>query len=637
MKLNEMDSIVSRPAGTAIVAIAAPEPRPCDLHEEESALNRLDLGLHSAVAKMTAGVSPIGLSLAFQDWFMHLAASPGKQGALISLLNQQALGWGSLAEPAGAVTSAERHPANLEGVARDARFAEKGWTNWPFNVFAKSFLQTQDFWQQATTGIRGVSPHHAQVVNFTATQMLDVFSPSNFSWMNPEVLRASIDSQGRNYGAGWAHWLEDLCERPAQARNAAPAAIGVAATDSATTDAPKAKAASEAPADAAYTVGRDVAVTPGKVVYRNDLVELIQYTPQTATVHLEPILIVPSWIMKYYILDLSPHNSLVRYLVQQGHTVFMISWRNPGASDRDLGMDDYLSLGLLDVLNQVARIGGGVPIHAVGYCLGGTLLALAAAALGSGRDVSLAQLKTVTLLAALTDFTEPGELGLFIDDSELALLDAVMWEKGYLGGAQMAESFQLLNSRDLIWSRMMREYLLGVRAVPNDLMAWNADATRMPYRMHSEYLKRLFLHNDLAEGRYCVNGKAVALKDIKAPMFVLGTERDHVSPWRSVYKINLLSNTALDFVLASGGHNAGIVSEPGHARRGYKLAPHRPAGAAYDDADEWLQTAQDVDGSWWPHWQQWLVQHSDGKRAKPPAMGAGATLADAPGLYVLGT
>jgi polyhydroxyalkanoate synthase subunit PhaC len=626
VKLDETDSIASRPAGTAIAATAAPEPRPCDLHEEETALNRLDLRLHSALAKMTAGVSPIGLSLAFQDWFMHLAASPGKQGALISLLNQHALGWGSMAGAVGARTSAERHPANGKSVASDARFAEKGWANWPFNAFAKSFLQTQDFWQQATSGIRGVSPHHAQVVNFTANQMLDVFSPSNFSWTNPEVLRASIDSQGRNYGAGWTHWLEDLRKRPAQARKAAHIA-----TEDATED------ANEVSANSAYTVGRDVAVTPGKVVYRNDLVELIQYTPQTATVHLEPILIVPSWIMKYYILDLSPHNSLVRYLVQQGHTVFMISWRNPGASDRDLGMDDYLSLGLLDVLNQVARIGGEVPIHAVGYCLGGTLLALAAAALGSGRHTSPAQLKTVTLLAALTDFTDPGELGLFIDDSELALLDAVMWEKGYLGGAQMAGSFQLLNSRDLIWSRMMREYLLGVRAVPNDLMAWNADATRMPYRMHSEYLKRLFLHNDLAEGRYCVNGRAVALKDIKAPMFVLGTERDHVSPWRSVYKINLLSNTELDFVLASGGHNAGIVSEPGHARRSYKLAPHRPAGAAYDDADEWLQTAQDVDGSWWPHWQQWLVQHSGGKRAKPPAMGAGVMLADAPGLYVLGT
>ena len=567
------------------------------------ALNPLDLHLHSALAKMTSGASPIGLSLAFQDWLLHLAASPGKQNELIEQLHKQALEWGATA------VSARSHP---EEVASDARFAENGWANWPFNVFAKAFVQTQDFWQQATTGVRGVSPHHARVVKFAARQWMDILSPSNFALTNPEVLRASVDSKGHNYVAGWKHWLEDVKRlHPAEAVAHKLAKPG--------------------------SVGLHVALTPGKVVYRNELVELIQYAPQTGTVYREPVLIVPSWIMKYYILDLSRHNSMVRYLVEQGHSVFMVSWRNPDANDRNLGMDDYLHLGLLDVLREVTRIGGKAPLHAVGYCLGGTLLAIAAAALGSGRHPGIADLKSVTLLAAQADFTDPGELGLFINESELAFLDAVMWEKGYLDGTQMAASFQLLNSRDLIWSHNMRQYMLGVRTVPNDMMAWNADTTRMPYRMHSEYLNRLFLHNDLAEGRYRVNGKVVALADIRAPLFVLGTERDHVSPWRSVYKIHLLTHTEVDFVLAAGGHNAGIVSEPGHARRSYKVAPHRPAGAAYVAADEWLQLASKVDGSWWPHWQQWLAAHSDSERTEAPPMGAGVTLDDAPGVYVMGT
>lgn len=610
MKLNEANTKADHPAfiSGALQQFPAHGQNTCYLDFNAAELNPLDLGLQSAVAKMTKGISPIGLSLAFQDWLMHLTVSPGKQSDLISLLNRYAIEWG----PVMVHAASAECPSSDE--ASDARFADSGWSNWPFNVFAKSFLQTQDFWQQATTGIRGVSPHHAQIVNFVARQLLDIFSPSNFPWTNPEVLRASVASKGQNYVSGWAYWLEDLNRLKAKSRN----------TES--TDA----------SDTPYKIARDVAITPGKVVYRNELVELIQYAPQTATVYREPILIVPSWIMKYYILDLSPHNSMVRYLVGQGHTVFMVSWRNPCANDRNLGMDDYLSMGVFDVLKEVARINGNVPVHATGYCLGGTLLAIAAAALERGRYESVVQLKTVTLLAALTDFSEPGELGLFIDDSELAFLDALMWEKGYLDGAQMADSFQLLNSRDLIWSHIMREYMLGIRTEPNDLMSWNVDTTRMPYRMHSEYLKHLFLHNDLAEGRYCVNGRPVVLTDIKAPMFVVGTERDHVSPWRSVYKISLLSDTKVDFVLASGGHNAGIVSEPGHSRRSYKFMPDQSVSAAYVSPDEWLEAASNVEGSWWPHWQQWLLAHSDAKRVKPLIMGAGVVLADAPGTYVRG-
>jgi polyhydroxyalkanoate synthase len=333
--------------------------------------------------------------------------------------------------------------------------------------------------------------------------------------------------------------------------------------------------------------------------------------------------------MKYYILDLQPHNSLIRYLVGEGYTVFAISWRNPGAEFRNARLNDYLSRGLLAALAEVRKRCDDSPVHAIGYCLGGTLLAIAAAALA--RDGHGALLRSITLLAAQTDFGEPGELGLFIDESALAALDALMWKQGFLDGEQMAAAFQLLNARDLIWSRSMSEYLFGRRSKPSDLMAWNADTTRMPYRMHSEYLRGLFLNNDLAAGRYCVDGKPVALSDIETPMFVVGTERDHVSPWRSVYKLHLLTHNPLTFVLTSGGHNAGIVSEPGHPGRHYRCAS-RAADAAYRSRHVFLESAEVIDGSWWPCLSRWLRGQSSGDI---DARTIGHSLADAPGTYVL--
>src|SRR6185369_4082187 len=264
---------------------------------------------------------------------------------------------------------------------------------------------------------------------------------------------------------------------------------------------------------------------PGKVVYRNALIELIQYEPATAQVMAEPILVVPSWIMKYYILDLTPDDSLVKYLMGKGHTIFMVSWKNPDSADRDLGLNDYLSLGVLDEIDTVRRVRPGVRIHAAGYCLGGTLLAMAAAAL-AGEDRN--PLKTVSLLAAEVDFEQPGELGLFIDESQISFLEDLMAERGYLDGRQMAGAFQLINSKDLVWSKLVHEYLMGAQSQINALQAWNADATRLPARMHSEYLRKLYLHNELAEGDYEVRGRAVNLDNVRLPMFVVATERDHV-------------------------------------------------------------------------------------------------------------
>ena len=383
-----------------------------------------------------------------------------------------------------------------------------------------------------------------------------------------------------------------------------------------------------------FQVGKDVAVTPGKIVYRNHLIELIQYAPTTETVLAEPVLIVPAWIMKYYILDLSPQNSLVRYLVGRGHTVFCISWLNPTAGDRDLTMDDYRRSGVMAALDAVSAIVPNRKVHATGYCLGGTLLSITTAAMARAGDDRLA---SVTLFAAQTDFTEPGELALFIDHSQMHFLESMMWNRGYLSADQMAGAFSLLRTNDLVWSRLVHDYLMGERTPMVDLMAWNADSTRMPYKMHAEYLQRLYLNNELAAGRFMVDGRPAALQNIRAPMFVVGTERDHVAPWRSVYKIHYLTDTDVTFVLTSGGHNAGIVSEPGHQRRGFRIALKRTADPCLG-ADEWAAAAASKDGSWWVDWAEWLASHSAPEPVPPPALGSAeqgyAPIDDAPGTYV---
>ena len=567
--------------------------------------DRVDPPFHAALARRFASLSPAAGLLAASDWALHLAASPGKCMDLARLAMHQS---GELAEYARErMTAGSDRQARLgvEPAVEDRRFRDPEWQQWPFNYLHQSFLFKQQWWAAATHGVQGVEKHHENMVAFAARQWLDIFSPGNQLATNPVVLQRTLQQGGANLLRGALNAADDL----------------------------QRLAADQGPAGVEdFVVGRDVAITPGKVVLKNRLMELIQYTPTTAAVHPEPILIVPAWIMKYYILDLSPHNSLIRYLVDQGYTVFCLSWKNPGYEDRDMGMDDYLDLGFHAALDAVNAIVPKQKVHATGYCLGGTMLAIAAAAMARDGDERLA---SMSLFAAQTDFSEPGELALFIDESQLNLLEAQMAETGYLKASQMAGAFQMLRSYDLLWSRMVNEYLLGDRAPMNDLMAWNADATRMPAKMHSQYLRRLFLNDDLSEGHYPVRGKPVSLGGITLPTFMVGTVTDHVAPWRSVFKLHLMSPAEITFALTSGGHNAGIVNPPGNPRRHYQLLT-RAAGGSYVAPDEWLQKAPEAQGSWWPAWLAWLQARS-GAPVKPPRTGASAykPVCDAPGRYVL--
>ena len=563
--------------------------------------NTIDRKANAAFAQLTAGISPQVILTAFSDWWLHLATSPGKQFQLLEKAWRKAA---TLAHYAGECARCPDSPACIEPLPQDKRFSAPEWQKWPYNFLYQSFLLNQQWWHNASTEVPGVSRRSEAIVEFTTRQILDIFSPSNFAWTNPEVIEATRRERGQNLARGMNYLAEDIAS--SGSRDKGPE----------------------------YEVGKDVAITPGKVVYRNRLIELIQYAPVTKKVRPEPLLIVPAWIMKYYILDLSPHNSLVRFLVEKGFTVFMISWRNPGSEDRDLGLHDYRSLGVMDALDAISAIVPGEKIHAAGYCLGGTLLGIAAAAMARDGDE---RLKSLTLLTTQLDFTEAGELMLFVNEGQINFLESLMWNQGYLDSKHMGGAFQLLRSNDLIWSRMIRTYLLGEKDKPSDLMSWNSDQTRMPYRMHSEYLRKLFLRNEFARGRYEVGDSPVSMSDVRVPMFAVGTVTDHVVPWRSAYKIHLLSDAPeVTFVLTSGGHNAGIVSPPEHPRRSYQVSTTRE-GDRYVSPEAWLESTPRHKGSWWPEWRRWLELQSS-KPIAPPTMGAPAVgytpLDDAPGRYV---
>ncbi|WP_131783212.1 PHA/PHB synthase family protein [Legionella gresilensis] len=542
------------------------------------------------LAKWTAGLSPAALASAYSTWLWQLAQSPGLLGELASY-------------PLFHANDCINNILCVERAAggKDVRFKEENWEHFPWRLFAEGFLQVEDWWQRATH-VPGLSKQEERTVSFWARQCLDALSPSNFVWSNPDLFYQTVNTRGLNIFRGsqiaFEDWLERLSGAPPEGSEH-------------------------------FIPGKQVAITPGRIVFQNHLIELIQYEAQTKTVYKEPILILPAWIMKYYILDLSPHNSLVRWLVEQGHTVFIISWRNPDHEDRDLGIDDYYRQGAMAAIDKVSSIFPKIKINLMGYCLGGTLAMITASVMAKNNDK---RLNSLTLLAAQGDFTEAGELMLFVTGSQVAFLKNVMWEQGYLDTKQMAGSFQMLRAYDLIWSKMIQDYMHGQKRGMIDLTAWNADATRMPYKMHSEYLEKLFLKNDFAEGRFAVEGEPIAAANIQSPIFAVSTEKDHVAPWQSVYKIHLMTESDVTFVLASGGHNAGIISEPGHPKSSYYVYEHKK-GDYHFNPTQWLKVAKKRDISWWQEWHQWLVKHDTKKRTSPPIIDC--SLPAAPGTYVL--
>jgi len=566
--------------------------------------NDLSRRFLATLAQWTGGLSPLAFGGAWLNVLARLAAAPGRQAELARSALQKTL---ALAQFSGAALKGEAPRA--DGTPYASRFADPAWSKFPFNLLAQSFLNVSDWAREAARQVPGADPAAENIVGFTVREGLELVAPDNYLPTNPQLIEQTVKENGRNLLRGAKHLAEDVTRT---FKGLGP--VGVEQ----------------------YEVGKQVASTPGKVILRNRLMELIQYSPQTATVYAEPVLIVPAWIMKYYILDLSPENSLVNYLTGLGHTVFMISWKNPTAEDRDLAMDDYLTLGVRAALDAVTKVVPKRKVHAAGYCIGGTLLAIAAAELAGQDDERLA---TVTMLAAQTDFSEPGELSVFISPAQLAMLEATMWKAGVLESRQMGGAFQLLRTYDLLWSPSIATYLKGERSAVNDLMSWNADGTRMAYRMHTDYLHQLYLNNDLAEGRYVANGAELSLSDVTVPMFVVGTETDHVAPWRSVYKVGRLVRSAnYTFCLTSGGHNAGIISGPQHPRRRHRVHTSK-SGARLLSPDRYLEKVEPLPGSWWPTWANWLEERSSPRKVAPPSMGAPQRglkpVGPAPGTYVL--
>ena len=556
--------------------------------------DKLDRATRAALARATAGVSPHSIMATWMDWALHLGRSPGRQ---LELAERAATNAARVALSTAGPTEAPPFVPK----PYDHRFETEGWARPPFSVWQQTFLAMQDWWDAATAEMPGLAKRDADRARFQVRQALDLVSPSNFPLTNPEIIRKTAERRGLNLIEGAAHFWEDAVHTVTQQHRPAPAGL---------------------------EIGKDLACTPGEVVFRNDLFELIRYAPATDVVHAEPLLFVPAWIMKYYILDLSPGNSLVRYLVEQGFTVFMISWVNPGADHAEVSLEDYRVQGIMAALDAIEAILPGRKVHMNGYCLGGTLLAIAAAVMARNGDDRLASL---TFMAAQVDFSEAGELLLFIDDSQVAFVEDLMWLQGYLDRPQMTRTFTSIRAEDLIYTRAVRRYFLGEDDLPSDITVWNNDTTRMPARMHSEYLRGLFLENRLSAGRFAVEGRVIALKDIRVPMFVVGTETDHIAPWQSVYKMRLFTDGDLTFVLTKGGHNGGILSEPGHPNRHYRIG-HRPADALYASPEEGRATHDPVPGSWWPALAEWLVGHSSG-RTQPPQTES-RRLGPAPGRYV---
>ena len=494
----------------------------------------------------------------------------------------------------------------------DRRFKDDAWSENPlYDHIRQSYLLASKFMLSTVRETEGLDAHTAHKVDFYTRQFIDALAPTNFAMTNPEVARRTVETGGENLVQGLSNMLEDLERGQGRLR------IRMTDLDK-------------------FKLGENVAVTPGKVVFENDLMQLLQYAPTTDTVRKRPLLVIPPWINKYYILDLRPKNSFIKWAVDQGHTVFVISWVNPDERLAHKGMDDYLLEGPIAALDAIEKAAGESRVNAIGYCLGGTLLAATLAYLKAGDAVAAPAadrrpgIESATFFTTMVDFEEPGELGVFIDEEQLSLVEESMKEKGYFDGAKMAEAFNLLRANDLIWSFVVNNYLMGRDPFPFDLLYWNSDSTRMPRAMHSAYLRDMYQHNRLREpGGITLDGVPIDLTAVDVPIYILSTREDHIAPWRSTYAATRLYRGPIRFVLAMSGHIAGVVNPPSANKYGYFT------GELAATPDAWIEAAAARDGSWWPDWDAWVGEH-DGGEALPREPGAGSLpiIEDAPGRYV---
>ena len=546
-------------------------------------------------------LDPLNIGGAFMEMTARMMADPAKMmQAQMDLWNDYMKLWQTtsqrvMGEPAEPV---------IEPEAGDRRFTHESWDeNCLFDFIKQSYLLTARWMQSTVRDVEGMDDKAAQKVDFYTRQFADAMAPSNFVMTNPEVLSATIESGGENLVKGLENLLDDL-ER-------GKGRLDIKMTDT-----------------EAFEPGRNVAVTPGKVVYQTDLMQLIQYQPTTEKVYKRPLLIVPPWINKYYILDLREENSLVKWAVGQGFTVFMVSWVNPDETLAAKTFEDYMIEGPLAALDAMEKATGAREVNVIGYCLGGTLMACTLAYMKAKGDD---RIKSATFLAVLTDFEEAGELGVFIDEEQLTALEQKMQEQGYLEGAHMATTFNMLRANDLIWSFVVNNYLLGKDPFPFDLLYWNSDSTRLPAAMHIYYLRKMYLENLLVQpGGLTFDGVAIDLTTIDTPAFMLSTKEDHIAPWKSTYALTQLLSGPVKFVLAASGHVAGVVNPPAAGKYAHWTATKNPKSP-----DDWLASAKEHPGSWWPVWAKWAGRHGGGKvAAHVPGDGQLEIIEDAPGSYV---
>ena len=543
---------------------------------------------------------PLNIGQAFFDMTARMMANPAKLvQAQLSLWSDYMSLWQSTTRK----MLGESVEPVVKPAAEDRRFKDSLWDeNYVFDFIKQSYLLSARWMQSTVRDVEGLDDKTAKKVDFYTRQFVDAMAPSNFAVTNPEVLKRTIESGGENLLKGLSNLLEDL-------------------------DRGKGKLAIKMIDMEAFKVGENIAVTPGKVVFQNDLMQLLQYEPTTNSVARRPLLIIPPWINKFYILDLREKNSFIKWAVGQGHTVFVISWVNPGEELASKTFDDYMVEGPLAALDAIEKATGERDVNVIGYCLGGTLLASTLAWMQARKDD---RVKSATFFTTMVDFEEAGELSVFIDEEQLASLEEKMSEKGYLEGRDMAMTFNMLRANDLIWSFVVNNYLLGKDPFPFDLLYWNSDSTRMPAAMHSFYLRQMYQENRLVSGDIKLLGTKIDLTKIKVPVYILSTREDHIAPWRSTYAATQLYKGSREFVLSASGHIAGVVNPPAAQKYSYWTNDKLPP-----TPEEWLSTATQHQGSWWPNWQKWMTQFTDGEvPARRPGDGKLKVIEPAPGSYV---